>query len=453
MELTNDKSNTYYLESAPIHKAIRYLSIPMMIGMSIGTIYTVVNAYFVGMLHNPIMLSSLTLGLPIFIILMAIGNMFGVGAGTFITRLIAIKEFNKAKKIASYALFSSFICGIILAIIAYFVLNPLMLLLGASGETFNLTKNYALALFVIGFTIILNFTLEQIVRSEGASKESMYGMGVSALINLIFDPILILYFNFNIVGAALAMGIANLASAIYYIYYLNYKSENLRGFIGNFKISLKDQFEIYKIGISELLQMSFMIVITLLLNHFSMSYGADVTAGFGIALRISQVPEFLSMGIFLGIMPLIAYNFSSKNFKRLYLAINNAFKYIFIISIIFVVLTFIFKLQIIKLFTNNINVEYLWSEILIAMLISALFNGLTGLFMCIFQSTGKGLPTAILGISQGILYIPIIILLNYTLGLKGIIWAGTITEFITFVIGFILYIPFNKEIKSNIKRE
>ena len=453
MELTNDKSNTYYLESAPIHKTIRHLSIPMMIGMSIGTVYTIINAYFVGMLHNAVMLSSLTLGLPIFIILMAIGNMFGVGAGTFITRLITIKEFDTAKKIASYALFSSFITGIFLAIIAYFVLNPLMILLGASGETFNLTKNYALALFVIGFTIILNFTLEQIVRSEGASKESMYGMGVSALINLIFDPILILYFNFNIVGAALAMGIANLASAIYYIYYLNYKSENLRGFIGSFKISLKDQFEIYKIGISELLQMSFMIVITLLLNHFSMSYGVDITAGFGVALRISQVPEFLSMGIFLGIMPLIAYNFSGKNFKRLHLAINNAFKYIFIISIIFVVLTFIFKLQIIKLFTNNINIEHLWSEILIAMLISALFNGLTGLFMCIFQSTGKGLPTAILGISQGILYIPIIILLNYTLGLKGIIWAGTITEFITFVIGFILYIPFNKEIKSNIKRE
>ncbi|MGG7098459.1 MATE family efflux transporter [Clostridium sardiniense] len=448
MENTIDITNEYYLEKAPIKKAIRHLSIPMMIGMSIGTVYNIINAYFIGLLHNTEMLSAITLGLPIFTILMAFGNVFGVGGGTYITRLIAKSEINKAKRVASYTIFASIVAGIIIATISLFVMNPLMKLLGTNDITFNLTKNYSIALFISGFTIVLNFALEQIVRSEGASKESMYGMGVSTLVNLIFDPLLILFFNLNVVGAALAMSIANLASAIYYIYYLEKKSEHLRGFIGGFKLSLKEQWEIYKIGISELLQMSFMIVTTLLLNNYCMEYGDNVIAAFGVALRIVQVPEFLSMGIFLGIIPLLAYNFSNKNFLRLRSAIKEAAKYIGIISLLFVAIVYILRVPIIRLFTNQSSVVSIGTYILIAMLISALFNGFTGLLMGVFQASGQAAPTTIMAVAQGILYIPVVIIAHHFLGLHGVIWSSTITEVITCITGIVLFAQFNRKIKK-----
>lgn len=85
-------SNEYYLENAPITNAIAHLSIPMMIGMSVGTIYNVINAFFIGLLNNTDMLTAVTLGLPIFTILMAFGNMLGAGGGTFITRLVDRKS-------------------------------------------------------------------------------------------------------------------------------------------------------------------------------------------------------------------------------------------------------------------------------------------------------------------------------------------------------------------------
>jgi Na+-driven multidrug efflux pump len=295
----------------------------------------------------------------------------------------------------------------------------------------------------------MNFALEQVVRAEGASKESMFGMVVSTIFGLIFDPLFILVFRFNVVGVALSMILANIASSIYYIYYLETKSENLKGFIKNINISLKDKIEIYKIGVSELFLAGFLIITTLLLNNYSIRYGESVVASFGIALRLVQVPEFLAMGLALGIIPLIAYNFSNENFKRLKDSIKQSALWILGLSGGFVTLVFIFRNVIIRLFSNDSAVLSVGVYIMAAMLISALFNGFTTLFTGIFQASGQGIPSTIMGITQGILFIPVIIVLNNFYGLHGVIWSMTITEIITFLTGAILYIIFNNKIKKN----
>ncbi|MBC1406201.1 MATE family efflux transporter, partial [Listeria welshimeri] len=178
-------SDQYYLEEAPIRKMMMHLSIPMMIGMSVGTIYNVINAYFIGMLHNTQMMSAITLGLPIFTVLMALGNVFGVGGGTFITRLISQNETERAKKIAGYTFYGSLISGILFAILAFFIADPVVSGLGADQMTYLFTKQYVLMLSSAGFMIIVNFALEQLVRALGASKESMYGIFIATGLSLI----------------------------------------------------------------------------------------------------------------------------------------------------------------------------------------------------------------------------------------------------------------------------
>jgi len=439
-------TNQYYLEKAPITKSIIHLSIPMMVGMSVGTIYSVINAYFIGLMHNTEMLTAVTLNLPIFTILMAFGNMFGVGGGTFITRLIAKTKIKEAKAIAGYTFYSSILSSVLISILAFFAINPIVKILGSDTAAFNFTKNYALTMFFGGFAVMLNFALEQIVRAEGASKESMNGMIISTLLNFVFDPLLILVMNLNVVGAALALILSNAGSCIYYIYYLEKRSEHLKGFLHCFKISLKDKVEIYKIGVSELLMTTFIIITTLLSNNFSMAYGDNVVAAFGIALRIVQVPEFLSMGLSLGIIPLIAYSFSSKDFDRLKKGIRQSFLWIGLLSISFGAIVYIFRGSVIHIFSNDTSVISIGIYIIIAMLVSSIFNGFTGLFTGIFQASGQGVPSIIMSVAQGILYIPVIFLLHKFFGLYGIIWSMAVTEITTFIIGLTLYIFFNSNL-------
>ncbi|MDU6483653.1 MAG: MATE family efflux transporter [Paeniclostridium sordellii] len=443
--MENTQSNIKYLKDEPIKKAIAHLSIPMMIGMSAGTIYNVINAYFIGLVHDTAMLSAITLGLPIFTVLMAFGNMFGVGGGTFITRLVAQNEVDRAKKVAGYTFYTSIIVGLLIAVFACLLMNPIVKLLGADSNTLNYTTQYSTTLFIGGFTVILNFALEQIVRSEGASKESMYGMFVSVVVSIILDILFILVLDLHVYGAALSMVIANIASSIYYIWYLNAKSENLKGFLYHFKISVKDQIEIYKIGVSELIQCAFLIVTTLLLNNFAMEYGDSVVASFGIALRIAQLPEFFTMGIVLGVMPLIAYNFSNKNISRLKEGIKYSSIFIISIAVVFAGIVYMFRGQVIQAFSDDPSVLSIGAYILVAMLVSALFNGMTTLFMTIYQASGEGMATGIMAISQGCLYIPMVIVLHYYFGLHGLVWSITITEVITCLIGVILYIPYSKK--------
>ena len=443
--MENTQSNIKYLKDEPIKKAIAHLSIPMMIGMSAGTIYNVINAYFIGLVHDTAMLSAITLGLPIFTVLMAFGNMFGVGGGTFITRLVAQNEVDRAKKVAGYTFYTSIIVGLLIAVFTCLLMNPIVKLLGADSNTLNYTTQYSTTLFIGGFAVILNFALEQIVRSEGASKESMYGMFVSVVVSIILDILFILVIDLHVYGAALSMVIANIASSIYYIWYLNAKSENLKGFLYHFKISIKDQIEIYKIGVSELIQCAFLIVTTLLLNNFAMEYGDSVVASFGIALRIAQLPEFFTMGIVLGVMPLIAYNFSNKNISRLKEGIKYSSIFIISIAIVFAGIVYMFRGQVIQAFSDDPSVLSIGAYILVAMLVSALFNGMTTLFMTIYQASGEGMATGIMAISQGCLYIPMVIVLHYYFGLHGLVWSITITEVITCLIGVILYIPYSKK--------
>lgn len=448
-EFEVNESNIYYLKESPIRKAIVHLSIPMMIGISATTIYNLINAYFIGLIHDTNMMSAITLAMPITIILMAVGNMFGVGGGSFITRLLGSGDTQKGKKVAGYSFYASIILGIIIGIVAIIFMNPFVHLLGADSQTILYTKQYATILFAGGAAFILNFALEQLVRSEGASKESMYGMFISVAVSIVLDVLLILVFNLHVIGAGISIVIANLASTTYYIWFLESKSESLKGFLKHFKLSLKDQLEVYKIGVSELFKSAFMIVTTLLLNNFSIQYGDNVVASFGIAVRITQLPEFLTMGLFLGAMPLFAYSFSAHNTKRLKESLKEVSLWIGGISIFFALIVYLFRVPVLGLFTNDPRVIQVGLTILAAQLVSSVFNGFSGLFTGIFQASGYGFQTGVMSTIQGTFFIPVVLLLHHFYGLDGLIWSMTITEGIAFVAGVIMLIPYLKKLSKN----
>lgn len=442
-------SNTYYLKEAPIRKAIAHLSIPMMVGISVTTIYNLINAYFIGLIHDTAMLSAVTLGLPITTVLMAVGNLFGVGGGTFITRLMGLGEKKKGKQVAGFSFYMSIVAGIILAVAALIFIHPIVHWLGADNTTSLYTTQYTAILFIGGFAFILNYALEQIVRSEGASKESMYGMFIGFFVSIILDVLFILCLNLHVIGAALSMVLANVASTIYYVWFLETRSEVLQGFLKYFRLAFKDQLEIYKIGFAEVFKSAFMIVTTLLINNFSVEYGDNVVAGFGIALRITQLPEFLTMGLFLGAIPLFAYSFTAKNTERLKAAIKELSLWIGGISVLFALLVYLFRAPVLHLFTTDSTVISAGLIILTAQLVSSVFNGFSGLFTGIFEASGLGLQTGVMSMIQGFLYIPVLIILHAYFGLNGLIWSMTITEGIAFLAGLVMMVPYMIKLTRN----
>lgn len=441
-----ESTENYYFEKASIPKAIAHMAVPMMLGMSVNMIYSIIDAFFIGKLDNTAMMTAVTLALPFTTILMAIGSIFGTGGGTYISRLLGEKKLEEAKKVSSVTFLLSLLAGFIFMLFGVPLIHPILQVLGEKGDTVLFTRNFIMA-FIIGSPLVIaNFALEQIVRAEGASKVSMYGMFISVIINIILDPILIFAFHLGIVGAAIGTVVANVGAVLYYVYYLRYKSSTLTISIRTFKPTINMLKDIFKIGISAFLLDVFLIVSCLLLNNFSAYYGDYAVAAFGISQRLVQLSEFVAMGLYMGVVPLIAYAYAAKDIKRMKGIIKTTAAYILTLTATLSLIIFIFRKPIVHLFSSNTNVINTGIYILIAMLISSLFAGISGLFIAIFQAAGREKEATLMSIVQGTLLIPIMILGKYTFGLHGIIWSMTVTEILTCTIGICLWINFRREI-------
>lgn len=171
-----DRKSLYYLQEAPVPKALMHMVLPMMLSFIATLIYNITDAFFIGKLDNTAMMAAVTLALPFSAALMALGHLFGVGAGTYVSRLLGEGKADSAKRVCSVNFWSSIITGIIFTVICLPLLSPLLQLLGARGDTLLHTRNYIL-MFVLGAPfVIANFSLEETVRAEGASTASMTGM-------------------------------------------------------------------------------------------------------------------------------------------------------------------------------------------------------------------------------------------------------------------------------------
>lgn len=441
-----EKDELYYLEKAPVSKAILHMSIPMIMAMAINMIYNVVDAYFIGKLHNTEMLATIMLALPFTTILMALGDLFGAGGSTYISRLIGEKELDRTKKVSSTTFYLTIITGIVFMIISLPFLDQISGFLGANGETANYVKDF-IRVFAIGSPFMIAFlTLDQMVRGEGAAEVSMMGMIISIVANIILDPILIFGFSLGIKGAAIATVSGNVIGVIYYLYFISKKSRVLSVSFKDFKADKEMITEIFKVGISAFLLAGFLIISTLMFNAYSVLYGENVVAGLGIAQRIVQISECIGMGLYMGVIPLIAVAYSSNNRERLKEVLKKTS--IYLIGVIggLSLILFIFKAKLVGIFTIDKGVIEVGTLILTVQLISSVFAGASGLLMSMFQAFGKGIPSTIMALARGVALIPIIILGNMLYKLNGVIWSLTVSELIAVLIGVALLLSMKKEI-------
>lgn len=441
-----NKDAMYYLEKASVPKAIAHMAIPMILGMVVNMIYNITDAYFIGRLNNTSMLASITLALPFTTILMALGELFGTGGSTYISRLLGEKKIDYVKKVSSVTLYLSLISGLLFMLLCIPFLSPILKLLGATGETMLHTRSYIIAYTIGSPFVVANFTLAQMVRGEGASTESMIGMIISVVINIILDPVFIFFFHMDVMGASVATVIGNICAVVYYMYYLEKKSPAQSIRLKYFKPNPTILINIFKIGISALLLSGFLIVSSLMFNNYAVLYGDQVVAAFGVANRVCQISDFIGMGLYMGVVPLIAFSYASNNIERLNRVLKTtAFYLVTIISVIAAVL-FVFRTQVLELFSSDESVIKVGVIILTALLFSTLFAGISGLLTSMFQAFGKSIQSTIMSVSRGIALIPIIIVGNSLFQLNGVIWSMTASELCACFIGLLLWFGCKKEI-------
>ncbi|NNC12411.1 MATE family efflux transporter [Planctomonas sp. JC2975] len=437
-------SNRWYLSAAPIVRALIHLCVPMAAGMAVGAVYNVINAGFIGSLHDSVLLAAITFGTPLLGIIMAVGGVFGVGGGALISRLLGASENDPSKAgeikhVSSFAVWGSVIAGAVVGAIGLLLLNPLVSLLGANAAAASATSAYVAVMLAFVPVLAATFCLEQLVRAEGAARQSMIGLIASTIANLVFDVLFILVLHWGVAGAALALGLSNVIAVVYYGAWLTKHSRHVSIAPRWFTLKASVLKPVFSIGAGELLQSAFLIVTSLVLNNLAAQYGNGPLAAMGVAVRIAQVPEFLVMGITIGVLPLLAYAFGKGDGKRLWSSVRSSAVAVGGIGAIFFVAVFLFRDQLFSVFSSDHSLLGIGVTIITAQLVAMIGNGFTGLITSLMQATGRGTAAIVLSMTQGVLFIPIVILGNLWFGLTGIIWALTVTEIVVLIVALVLW--------------
>ncbi len=198
-----DMENEIFQEPK-ISKAYLRLSLPLVFSMVVTLIYNLADTYFVAQTNDTNIVAGVSLGMPVFTLLMALGNIFGQGGTSLISRLFGQKDRQGMEHASSFCFYITGFLGILIAGFMLIFRIPLLHVIGASTETFAHASDYYIYLAIGAPAVMLSFIHSNFLRSEGMSKESMAVTVLGAVINIILDPVFISVLGLGASGAAIA---------------------------------------------------------------------------------------------------------------------------------------------------------------------------------------------------------------------------------------------------------
>ncbi|KRK80409.1 MATE family efflux transporter [Companilactobacillus nodensis] len=427
-------------EKESIPKAYFTLALPVVLGMVASMIYNLADTFFIAQTQNTDLVAGVALCTPLFSFLLALGDIFGLGGSSLISRLLGQTEHEKSRRVSSFCFYWGIILGVITAILLIAFENPILHMLGANNSTYHFAASFYHIMALGAPVIIVSLVPSNLIRTEGFAKQSMIGTIIGTIVTIILDPILIFPMNMGAAGAALATVIGYGVTDIMLIWatlkYCNVISVDIHKMSINKKLIT----QVIIIGIPASITNLMQAFGTAVINRYLESYGAVQIAAMGIVLKVYMIIMLIMVGFAFGAQPLIGYNFGAKNFDRFKKIIRFDLLVEMVYALVLAVILMIFAPQIVGLFLKNTAVITAGTHILRAFLCTTPFVGAILVFTTVFQSTGKALDAFIMSIArQGIIFYLVIVLASRIFGYYGVVWSQPLADLITFLIGLFLY--------------
>lgn len=437
-------------EHTSIKRAYFTLAMPVVLSMAVTLVYNMVDTFFVAKTGNPNLVAGVSQGAPIFTLMIAIGDIFGLGGSSVISRLFGERKDKLARFVSGYCFYAPIICGILVTIIMVVFQTPILHMLGASPATWKYAREYYLVMAWGAAFVIFGLSPTNILRTEGLALQSMIASMVGTGINIVLNPIFIFTCGLGAAGSALATVTSNVIGDILMIYFLRVKSKKLSTSIHETKISRKLQLEIYAIGIPASITNIMATFAMAMTNRFLIAYGADSVAAMGIALKANMIINMVMVGFAFGAQPLIGYVYGAKDEARFNKVVKFDIQVVASLAIVLTVLLFIFAPHVIRFFMNDPQIVSEGAMMLRWLSVSTTLAGTVLVFTTMFQSMGKANPAFWLSFCrQGLIFGIAITILTKLFGYTGILAAQALSDVLTFILALIFYHFYRPHFKNN----
>lgn len=441
-----EKNNLDVFLNMPIYKSVFYNAIPAMTAMLMVLIYNLADTFFIGQTNDDLLVAAVSISTPVFLIFTALGTVFGVGGTSLISRSLGEGKTKFAKKVSSFCMWMCIGVGIVVSFFMLIFLDQILKIIGTNGDTMPLAHTYMKIVLFCGPCVLIANCFSNVIRSEGNSNQAMLGLLLGNLLNVILDPILILVFNWGIKGAAIATVIGNVVATVYYILYFFKENSILSINIKDFQWKEGVLKEVLKIGIPASLGSLLMSFSQIIINEQMITYGNYAVAGVGVSMKIMMIIMLLAIGLGQGIQPLLGYCVGANDKEKFNQILKFSLWFALLLEIILSLGCYMFITPIVSLFlTNTRSLEYAVQFTRIYLSTGILF-GVFYVMVNAIQAMGEGTASFIINIArQGLIYIPMLYIFKYLIGINGLIWSQPVADILSFILTVVLYIKVKRK--------
>lgn len=446
MTAKKERDNNAVFETMPIPRALFTMAVPTIIGQLVVLVYSLADTFYMGRTNNPLMVAGASLILPVYNICISIAGLAGTGGGTLISRLLGAGKQEQAGKVSAFSFWLSLGAALFFSVFTWIFMEPLLVLLGASGDTCGYARQYAFCVIVLGAVpTVMAVAMSNLLRSVSCARQAGFGVSMGGIINIFLDP-LFMFVLFPRGMETAAAGIATmLSNVIVCMYYLAVIFRMRRTTVLNFSLAAgmpeaASIRSIFAVGIPACIATLLFDLAYVVIDKLATGYGDIPLAAVGIVLKAERLPLNVGIGLCQGMMPIAAYNYASGNLGRMKQVVSLSRLVGLVIAAVSILLYEGFATQIFRFFINDPQTIAIGANFLRVRCLATPFMFMSFHLVNLFQAVGKGDRALFLAVVRWAVFnIPMLFLFNAVLGMYGIVCTQMAADICTVAVSFYVY--------------
>ncbi|MGN0438420.1 MAG: MATE family efflux transporter [Lachnospiraceae bacterium] len=424
-----------------INKLLRSFAIPSIISMLVGSLYNIVDQFFIGQRVGELGNAATNIAFPLTTASLAISLLIGIGGSSAFNLAMGREEKDKGAQYLGNGVSMLFLSGVVLCLIAQLFLEPMLRFFGSPENVLGYAKEYT-RITSLGFPMLMLATGGgHLIRADGRPKITMLCNLTGAIVNTILDAFFVFGLNWGMSGAALATVIGQVISGGLALWYLAHcKSISLKR--EHLMLRAKRILKIASLGMAPCSNQIAMMIVQIVMNKSLKYYGALSPYGesipiacVGIITKVNMVFMSFVIGISQGLQPIASFNYGARKYERVKEAYDKAIGCGFVLSLVAFLVFQFFPRQIISVFGDGSELYYSFAvDYFHIFLFFTFINFLQPISSNFFTAIGKPKQGSFLALTRQIIFLlPLIVILPMFMGIDGIMYAGPVADFMAAV--------------------
>ena len=429
------------------YKRLLQFAFPSVIMMVFTSIYSVVDGFFVSNFVGKTPFAAVNFIMPVLMILGSIGFMFGSGGSALVSKTMGEGKQEKARQLFSLFVYSTMVCGVVLAVVSFFILRPLAVLIGAEGEMLEQCVLYGQILLLALPFYMLQFEFQSFFV---AAEKPQWGLAVTVacgLTNMVLDALFIVVFSWGLVGAAAATVMSQMIGGVIPVVYFSRLRTSVL-WLTKTELNWKALRKACINGSSELMSNISISVVSMLYNFQLLKYaGENGVAAYGVLMYVNMIFLAVFIGYSTGTAPIVSYHYGAGNHGELRGLLQKSSVIIGIFAVMMFMLAEGCAGPLAEIFVSyDVELLAMTKRAFMIYSLSFLFSGIAIYGSSFFTALNDGVTSALISFLRSLVFeVAAILILPLIFKLDGI-WLSVVVAELTAAIMTILFLAAKRNV-------